>query len=321
MRVGMLNNPLSGRNKRNPTLIPSMLARYPEVVCAEVKTPADILQALKDFAQREVNCVGIAGGDGTIQAAMGALFNHRPFSDLPSLALIPAGTANLMAGDVGLGAFEKNTVERFFTEACAEQADVTIATRPILRVCFPEEREPLLGMFFGAGAIYHGTQLGLDTKQSIGRLGEWGAGLIIIKFLLALATGSRKGLNPISVRVTAGEAVSSEREYLVLMVTTLNRLFLGMNPFWSNKPGPLRFTSLRVPYRYLWRVLPTLLRGRMHQLATREHGYVSENLSELKLAFNSGFVLDGEVYSSAKPEEPLILDSPGELSFVRLKTG
>ena len=102
------------------------------------------------------------------------------------------------------------------------------------------------------------------------------------------------------------------------MVTTLNRLFLGMNPFWSNNSGPLSFTSLRVPYRYLWRVLPALLRGRSHPLATANHGYISENLSEICLAFNSGFVLDGEVYSASDHEEPLILDSPGELSFLRL---
>ncbi len=320
MRVGILNNPLSGRNRRNPTLIPDILAQCPEVLCAEVKTPADILEALKNFAKHDVDCVGIAGGDGTIQAAMGVLFNHRPFSIMPSLALLPAGTANLMAGDVGLGKFEQRTFEQFFTEARAEQADFSMETRPILRVRFPEEREPLFGMFFGAGAIFHGTQLGLQTKQSIGRLGEWGAGLIMIKLLLALATGSRQGLNPISVRVTAGDSGPLEHEYLLLMVTTLDRLFLGMNPFWSKNSGLLRFTSLRVPYRHLWRVLPTLLRGRMHRLATSEHGYVSENLLELRLAFNSAFVLDGEIYTSTCPEEPLTLDSPGALSFVRLKS-
>jgi hypothetical protein len=176
-------------------------------------------------------------------------------------------------------------------------------------------------MFFGAGAIYHGTQLGLQTKQSIGRFGEWGAGLILLKFLFALATGSRKGLNPITVRVTTGESAPLQEEYLLLMVTTLDRLFLGMKPFWSKNPGLLRFTSLRVPYRYLWRVLPAVLRGKVHSLATVNHGYFSENLSEIRLVFNSGFVLDGEVYSSANHEEPLILDSPGELSFVRLKAG
>ncbi len=318
MRVGILNNPLSGRNRRNPTLIRDILVRYPEILCAEVNTPAEILEALKDFAKCEIDCVAIAGGDGTIQAAMGAVFNHRPFPTMPSFALLPAGTANLMAGDVGVGPFVERTLDQFFTQARAENAKLVVETRPILRVCFPEEREPLLGMFFGAGAIYHGTQMGLETKQSIGRLGEWGAGLIMLKFLMALATGSRKGLNPISVLVTAGEDDPQEQEYLVVLVTTLDRLFLGMKPFWGSNSGPLRFTSLRVPYRHLWRVLPTVLRGKSHPLATKEHGYVSDNLSDIRLRFDSGFVLDGEVYTSSKPHEPLALDSPGQLSFVRL---
>ncbi len=319
MRVGILYNPLSGRNRRKPDFFQEILARHPNVPCTEVQTPEDILAALRTFAQGQVNCLVVNGGDGTIQATMGALFNHRPFSILPHLALLPAGTANLIAGDVGLGKFEPNMLGQFLAEVQSDIPELSIQTRPILRIRFPEERESLYGMFFGAGAIYHGAQLGLQTKQSIGRLGEWGAGLILVKFLLALATGSRKGLNPITVRVTIGESDPLQEEYLLLMVTTLNRLFLGMKPFWSNNSGPLRYTSLRVPYRYLWRVLPALLRGTSHPLATANHGYVSENLSEIRLVLNSGFVLDGEVYSSSNSEEPLILDSPGELSFVRLK--
>jgi hypothetical protein len=321
MRVGILHNPLSGRNRRNPNLFQEILSRYPEVTCVEGKTPADILKALKTFAQCHVECVVVNGGDGTIQAAMGALYHHQPFASIPRLAVLPAGTANLIAGDVGLGKFEPQVLERFLSEVQSSGPKISIETRPILRIRFPEEREPLYGMFFGAGAIYHGTQMGLQTKQSIGRLGEWGAGLILLKFLLALATGSGKGLNPITVHVTAGDSAPLQDEYLVLMVTTLNRLFLGMNPFWGTNSGPLRYTSLRVPYRYLWRVLPALLRGSAHALAIGNHGYMSENLSEIRLRFDSGFVLDGEVYSSSRPEEPLILDSPGELSFVRLKAG
>jgi len=320
MRVGILHNPLSGRNRRKPDLFQEILARFPDVSCAEVNTPSDILEALKTFAQGQVDCVVVNGGDGTIQAALGALFHHQPFEVMPRLAVVPGGTSNLIAGDVGLGKFAPNTLEQLFRNATSSAPQLSIESRPILRIRFPEEREPLHGMFFGAGAIYHGTQLGLQTKQSIGRFGEWGAGLIMLKFLLALATGSRKGLNPISVRVTAGEVGPLEQEYLVLMVTTLDRLFLGMKPFWSTNSGPLRFTSLRVPYRHLWRVLPAVLRGESHPLATKEHGYMSENLSEIRLAFNSGFVLDGEVYTSSRPGEPLTIDSPGELSFVRLNS-
>jgi hypothetical protein len=319
MHVGILHNSLSGRNRRKPDLFQEIYSTHSQVPWAEVNSPAEILEALKTFAQRQVNCVVVNGGDGTIQATMGALFHHRPFAVLPRLAVLPAGTANLIAGDVGLGKFEPNTLEQLLVQAEDMTPRLSFETRPVLRIRFPESREPLHGMFFGAGAIYHGTQLGLETKQSIGRLGEWGAGLILLKFLLALATGSRKGLNPITVRVAIGGSAPLQHEYLVLLVTTLNRLFLGMKPFWGKQSWPLRYTSLRVPYRYLWRALPTLFRGTTHPLATTEHGYVSENLSELRLVFNSGFVLDGEVYASSMPEEPLTLDSPGELSFVRLK--
>jgi hypothetical protein len=318
MHVGILHNPLSGRNRRKPDIFQKILSRYPEVQCAEVHTPANILEALKTFAKGQVSCLVVNGGDGTIQATIGALFHHRPFSALPRLAVLPAGTSNLIAGDVGLGKLEANTLDRFLMEAQSPTPKLSMETRPILRIRFSEEREPLYGMFFGAGVIYHGVQLGLQTKQSIGRLGEWGAGLIVLKFLLALATGSRKGLNPITVRVAAGESAPLQHEYLVLMVTTLNRLFLGMRPFWSKTFGPLRYASMRFPYRYLWRVLPALLRGNSHPLATANHGFISENLSEIRLAFNSGFVLDGEVYTASDHEEPLILDSPGELSFLRL---
>ncbi len=319
MHVGILHNSLSGRNRRKPGLFQEIYTKYPKVERAEVNTPGDILDALKTFAHRQVNCVVVNGGDGTIQATLGALFHHRPFAVMPRLAVLPAGTANLIAGDVGLGKFESGTLDRLLGQSESMTSRLSFETRPVLRIRFPENREPLHGMFFGAGAIYHGTQLGLETKQSIGRLGEWGAGLILLKFLLALATGSRKGLNPITVRVATGESAPLQHEYLVLLVTTLHRLFLGMKPFWGTQSRPLHYTSLRVPYRYLWRVLPTLFRGATHSLATTEHGYVSENLLELRLVFNSGFVLDGEVYASSMPEEPLTLDSPGELSFVRLK--
>ncbi|MCA9453361.1 MAG: acylglycerol kinase family protein, partial [Nitrospira sp.] len=218
MHVGILHNSLSGRNRRKPDLFQEIYNKYPDVQRASVSTPADILESLKTFAYHQVDCVVVNGGDGTIQATMGALFHHRPFAVMPRLAVLPAGTANLIAGDVGLGKFESSTLDQLLVQGEALTPRLSFETRPVLRIRFPENREPLYGMFFGAGAIYHGTQLGLETKQSIGRLGEWGAGLILLKFLLALATGSRKGLNPITMGVATGESAPLQDEYLVLLV-------------------------------------------------------------------------------------------------------
>ena len=321
MSIGVLHNPLSGRNKRQPLLFQAVYARHPEVQLAEVTTPADIMRAMEKFSHNQVNLVVVNGGDGTIQATIDALFNFRHFSEMPLLAIIPAGTANMIAGDVGLGKYEKGTLERLLSWMTPSSYAIDIVNRPILRIRLPSQQRPIHGMFFGAGAIYHGTKMGRETKQTIGRLGEWGAGLILAKFLLALATGSRKGLQPVTVGVSTGESTTKHEEYLVLLVTTLERLFLGMKPFWSTTSGPLRFTSVKVPFRYLWRVLPSLLRGKAHPLATTDHGYVSENLSEIRLVLNSGFVLDGEVHLPPRSEEPLILELAGELSFARLSSG
>ena len=320
MPIGVLHNPLSGRNKRQPLLFQAVYARHPEVQHAEVTTPADIIKALETFAHNEVNLVVVIGGDGTIQATVDALFTYRPFSEMPLLAVIPAGTANMIAGDVGLGKFEEATLEHLLSRIQSSVSAIAFVNRSILRLRLPSTPRPIHGMFFGAGAIYHGTQMGRETKGTIGRLGEWGAGLILAKFLLALATGSRKGLQPVTVGVSTGESTTVHHEYLVLLVTTLERLFLGMKPFWGSTSGPLRVTGLRVPYRYLWRVLPALLHGKSHPLATIDHGYVSENLSEIRLVLNSGFVLDGEVHLPSQPEESLILELAGELSFVRLSS-
>lgn len=68
MHVGILHNPLSGRNTRNPNFFQEIRSRYQNVLWAKVHTPDDILRALKEFAQGQVDCVAVNGGDGTIQA-------------------------------------------------------------------------------------------------------------------------------------------------------------------------------------------------------------------------------------------------------------
>ncbi len=317
IRIGVLSNPLSGRNKRHLSSFRSVFQACDGLDHAEVVTPDDISKALRVFASNRVNLVLINGGDGTIQATLGALMHEHPFTELPCLAVLPSGTANLIAGDVGLGPYSPETVSRLLA---ASTPSAFQTKRHILRIKFSDGRPPLHGMFFGAGAIYSGTQLGRETKQSVGRLGEWGAGLILARFLLALALGSKGGPQPVEIDLALGQSELVNGRYLVLFATTLDRLFLGMKPFWDSQHGPLHYTGLTVPYRYLWRLLPTLLRGKSHPLATKENGYVSQNPQEIRLNLVTGFVLDGEIYDPPQQGQSIVLESAGEMSFVRLQS-
>ena len=167
----------------------------PQMQYSEVTTPADILKALEAFAHNQVNLVVVIGGDGTIQATVDVLFNYQPFPEMPLLAVIPAGTANMIAGDVGLGKYEEATLEHLLALMASSVPAVGFVNRSILRIRLPSGQRPIHGMFFGAGAIYHGTQMGRETKQTIGRLGEWGAGLILAKFLLGWPRGRGRGFS------------------------------------------------------------------------------------------------------------------------------
>jgi len=98
LRVGVLNNPRSGGNRRGLGAVREVLAAYPQVSHREVLTPADVASALVDFARKEVNTVAVNGGDGTIQAVLTVLCNHQPFETFPHLAVLRAGTTSMTAG-------------------------------------------------------------------------------------------------------------------------------------------------------------------------------------------------------------------------------
>jgi len=155
---------------------------------------------------------------------------------------MPGGTANLVAGDVGTGPLNAQSLRALLAKAGSLSREFSFVKRPILRVQFPDNRMPLHGMFFGAGAIYQGTKIGLETKQGIGRMGEWGAGLIMVRSMLALAMGSPQDLGPVTATLSVVEGKASEHEYLVVLVSTLERLFLGLKPFWSDQDGALQIS-------------------------------------------------------------------------------
>jgi hypothetical protein len=105
---------------------------------------------------------------------------------------------------------------------------------------------------------------------------------------------------------------------LVVLVSTLERLFLGLYPYWGSEAGPLHYTGVRVRPRYLLRALPSILRGRGGAYGTPENGFYSHNAHEIKLNLAGGFTLDGQLYTPANQEEPTVVRYGGTASFLRI---
>ena len=318
-RIGVLVNPLSGGNRKGLGAVRNAIAAYPRVRHCDVQTPRDVLAGLVEFARNDVNLVVVNGGDGTVQAVLTALFHHRPFETLPLLAVLQSGTTSMTARDVGFSGAPAKALEKIFRWADGGQGEPVILRRPVLQVRAPGH-DPRYGMFFGTAGIYQGIQYFHRNVNSRGLKGELGPGITITRFLWAASFRRSDFISPVQITVALDDNPPRPLDCMLLLVSTLERLFLGLYPYWGDEKAPLHYTALRTRPRHLLQTLPFILRGRKNHRARPENGYFSHNASQIKLNLDSGFTLDGQLYTPANRREPTVVQSGATAAFLRLSS-
>ncbi len=312
--IGVLTNPSSGGNRRGYP----WLTRVSDLVLAEGTTPKEITEGLFALSRERIGLLVINGGDGTVQAVLTALFNHGMFPSPPLLCLLRSGTTSMLARDAGIDGPPPRAFKRIlkawkvgvFT-GCAH-----LFERFILRVDAARPSLPLYGMFFGIGAVCQGIELFHSQVNPGGLRGEILCGVTALHLLFSLLfRGNRGMVPPVSAEISADGAPIPFQEVLFSMVTTLERLFLGLRPYWGAGSSPLRFTAVSSRPASLVRCLPSLVRGRPHVLMTEENGYCSRTASRLDLAFRGAFTLDGQLFEN---DGAITITPAGPLRFLRV---
>ena len=318
LRLGVLNNPLSGANRKGLRDVRKVLLAYPQVSHCDVQTPGDVASALADFARREVNLVLINGGDGTIQAALTVMHHRSPFERVPLLAVLQAGTTSMTARDVGLKGSRARGLRRLLKWVCDGEGKAVLLQRPVLRVQASPNVDPVFGMFLGTASIYQGIQFCNNKLNRPGFRGEWAPGLTIGLFLLAVAVRGDSYVSPVPITVGLDDNPPEERNCFLLMVSALERLFLGLRPYWGKENEPLHYTAVDSRPQYLLRALPALIRGRTNRYGIAENGYISRNVQRVRLSLNGGFTLDGELFEAKAHLGPVVVQNGDMASFLRL---
>jgi diacylglycerol kinase family enzyme len=316
-RIGVIVNPLSGGNLSGLGEIRKAIADYPTVLSRDVETPEDIAAALSDFARKRVNLLAVNGGDGTVQAVLTNLFHHQPFKTLPMLAVLQSGTTSMTARDVGFSGSRVKSLRKLFKWGTTAEGEPQEIQRPVLQVEAPGH-PPRYGMFFGASAIYQGIQYFHSKVNTKGLKGEIGPGLTILRFLWAALSQRSNFIPPVPITVELDDQPPRQFDSFVVLVSTLERLFLGLYPYWGRESGPLHYTALRAQPQNLLRALPSILRGRQSSYATPQNGFYSNNAHEIKLNLDSGFTLDGQLYTPETRQEPTVVRYGGTASFLRI---
>jgi len=100
---------------------------------------------------------------------------------------------------------------------------------------------------------------------------------------------------------------------LAILASVLDRLLLGVRPYWGKELAPIHATAVRARPARLYRSMLPALRGRGAGLRL-EDGYASANVQSLSVKLEGPFVVDGQCYEANGGE--LSLGVAGPIKFV-----
>jgi hypothetical protein len=317
VRIGVISNPQSGNNRRRGHLaaIRGILDRS-GTEHAEAESPERISALARELTAAGAGLIVVNGGDGTVQAVLTGLFRSPGARRLPLFAVLRGGTTNTTARNVGYDAPAETALGEILREAAAGRLRGRVERHPVLRVQVGSRPEPLFAMFFGAGAVYHGIRFAKDHVEAHGLRGQLGAGVALAVFLGKIATGQGGALfPPLEARVAVDGVWQKPESLLGILVSTMERQFLGLRPYWGTEPGTLRYSSLSYRPRHVLRAAVPVMRGRPNRFVRPELGYRSHNAFRLEMHLDSGFTLDGELFTEAGSR--LVLSAEHSAFFLR----
>ena len=313
--IGVLINRRSGRNRAGLKELRNLVQQSPEVVARETSSRAEAAEAMREFSTLGVDIIAAAGGDGTLQEIFGQLFNERIFARPPLLGVLPGGTTNMIGHDIGAARKPARELAALLELVRTGRLDQGLVRRRLIAVHYHDRPAPQFGLFGGGAGIHQGTML---SRRSVDRIGMRDAAGPLAG-LMGLIGPMLIGHNPIravGAEIRHDGLIEERRDYLVIMTSTMERLLLGLFPFWGSGPGPIRLTTVAAKPRRFSRVILPVLRGRIPADATPANGYRSVNARHVEIDMTGGFVLDGEIFD-VEAGKPLRLDCGPEVTFVR----
>ncbi|MEE9422641.1 MAG: diacylglycerol kinase family protein [Gammaproteobacteria bacterium] len=319
-RIGMISNPNSGANRKHLQQINAIVAKQPAILHRVTSSADEIPAVLQQFKEQSINVLAINGGDGTTAEVFTHLLRDQALQPLPLFVLLPGGTTNMNVGDVGIRGDLRKAVKTLCAWPDQNRQTTEILQRSIVKVVPGDEALPVYGMFMGAGAIIQGIEYCHEKIHSRGVGNEIGPGLAMARTLWGILRRDPRFIQPVKTTVTLNnQSEPIEQSMLLMLVSSLERLFLGMHPYWGTESGTLHCSMISEDAPRFIRTLPSLLRGRPPRHATPENGYRSHNVDSLSLQMNGMLTLDGEMYNIDQTTGPARISDGGVLSFIRLK--
>ena len=287
--IGIVLNPHSRSNKRNP----GRAHRLGFIVgdkgsCHITDEISQIRQLAETFKQREVEILGISGGDGTYHHTLTTFIDVYGTTPLPKICFLRGGTMNLIANNLGIKGTPESILSRLIYQY---HQDIPFQTVPLSVLKINED----YGCVFSVGMLHNFVKIFYQTKNPT----RWDAVCLLIKGTL-LALLNTKWAGELCRRFDATVTVDGKpwpfKNYVDVFGGTVKSIGLGFRPFYRLKNNPGHFQLLGFsaqPRSIVWR-FPRLLMGK----PTGSEDFIDGLAQTVTIEFAKpqGYFVDGEMY-------------------------
>lgn len=310
--IGIITNPHSKLNKRNPRLAGSLKAQLGNQGQFFMTQSLSELDAIPyEFKKLGLSTLAICGGDGTISRAISAFAKtYGPNQALPQIALLRGGTMNLIASQVGQRGQASQILERLLQATANNSQHLCYQLRCL-------EIEGNYGFLYADGSCL--AILEEFYRKKSGVAGACWLTTRLVASFLSKGQLIQDIVKPRKLKVSFGSHEEVlEFNSLGNLAGTISKLPLGfpMLPFALENSEQFQFTLITCPREKLLWHLPRIV---LQQKKGMGFGKFSSCSGEVLIHTPKGypFTLDGEIYQSIGPE--LKINSGPIINFLNIK--
>jgi diacylglycerol kinase family enzyme len=315
-RFGVISNPYARTCRKNPGFNEKLGQLIGNKGLFRVtQSTAEIAAVLQDFKTHNVTCVGIVGGDGSINLVLAELLKIYSEESLPSILVLGGGTANVLAINLGLPSRPLKVMSDFLNVNSQTPATFHTTLIPSLRI------NDRVGFLFANGMAARFLELFYKKKGS-----AKDAALLLVKAIAQAASpktpvgggnGEIAKLGKASPMTLSGapEIVSWSKTHpkvTTVFVSTLRNMALSIPVFLQLDGKRAEFLATSLENQKLAAILTKLIL----RLPVSNPNLFQGLVSRVKISASLGepYTIDGELFDA--PKEGVIIEIGPKFKFL-----
>lgn len=301
--IGIITNPHSRRNRRNPEQMRRLGYILGQDDAVELTNRIeDIEDVARQFMESDIDILALNGGDGTNHITLTRFIKVYGDHPLPRIALLRGGTMNTVSNGVGIHGTPPrllaNLVDKYYTGGVFETTE-----RDIL--CVRTETHTTYGFIFGNGIVANFLKAYYDS----GNPSPSTAAIMLARAVSQIPRGGPlvdELIRPFRARITFEDGQQwPDQDFLSIVASTQDQLGLGFRPFIRSeeRQGAFHLLGAHGPPLELVKWLPRIRLG----LPISPEVMLGEVASRVVFEADEPFpyTVDGDMYVAERGEVEL----------------